>query len=251
MTFTLRLSFARDKITFTLRCACTLWFSYHILRSPDLFQWTSNKRHFHDNKQRQKRPRCFPCFYVFPRKRLSAHTWISRGHVTRVKQVSRIASGEGTRAGCCEMISLLRESRERSVERNGQRPDSTASSRSLGNEIVYANVGAFESQSSRQSVKRSLIVLSQSRLSRTRLNFRKKKAKRRVMYYINWREATFIWIHFFLVARLIATSKRITCIDLAPTPTSLLHRMQPRAIYTQCAHREKLLRGFPAENYRR
>lgn len=39
------------------------------------------------------------------------------GHVTRVKQVSRTASGEGTRAGCCKMISLLRESRRREAAR--------------------------------------------------------------------------------------------------------------------------------------
>lgn len=53
-SFTLRLSFARNKITFTSRDArvCTLWFSYHMLHSPDLFQRTSNKRHFHGNKQR-------------------------------------------------------------------------------------------------------------------------------------------------------------------------------------------------------
>jgi len=89
-------------------------------------------------------------FYVFLRKRLSAHMWISRGHVTRVKQVSRIASSKGTRAGCREMISLLRESRERSIGRNDRWPDSAASSCTKpwrGNETVYTNVGTFEFQS--------------------------------------------------------------------------------------------------------
>lgn len=93
------------------------------------------------NNDKKNRGR-FPRFYVFPRKRLSAHMWNSRGHVTRVKQVSRIASGEGMRAGCREMISLLRESRERSVERNGRRPDSAASSCAKpwrGNQVVYAS----------------------------------------------------------------------------------------------------------------
>lgn len=69
-----------------------------------------------NDKKEKRTPRSrFPRFYVFPRKHLLAHMWISRGHVTRVKQVSRIAPGEGTRAGCREMISLLRESRERSA----------------------------------------------------------------------------------------------------------------------------------------
>jgi len=36
-----------------------------------------------------------------------------------------------------------------------------------------------------------------------------------------------------LIVKLIATSKRISCnIDLTPTQMSLLHRMQPRAIYS-------------------